>query len=71
MNNGDPHGDDQFISIAGTSWATAALALALPDSTAARYDDAATSKSDTASQGVNGKGGRETDAEPEAWPDNR
>jgi N-acyl-D-amino-acid deacylase len=26
FDNGDPHGDDQFISIAATSWATAALA---------------------------------------------
>jgi N-acyl-D-amino-acid deacylase len=30
FDNGDPHGKDQFISIPGTSWATAALALALP-----------------------------------------
>jgi N-acyl-D-amino-acid deacylase len=30
FDNGDPHGKDQFISISGTSWATAALALALP-----------------------------------------
>ncbi|HET6423076.1 MAG TPA: prenyltransferase/squalene oxidase repeat-containing protein [Planctomycetaceae bacterium] len=26
FDNGDPHGEDQFISIAATSWATAALA---------------------------------------------
>lgn len=26
FDNGDPHGDDQFISIAATGWATAALA---------------------------------------------
>lgn len=31
FDNGDPHGKDQFISIAATSWATTALALALPD----------------------------------------
>jgi N-acyl-D-amino-acid deacylase len=30
FDNGDPHGKDQFISIAATSWATTALALALP-----------------------------------------
>ena len=30
FDNGDPHGKDQFISIPATSWATAALALALP-----------------------------------------
>ena len=32
FDNGDPHGDDQFISIAGTAWATAGLAewLATP-----------------------------------------
>ena len=30
FDNGDPHGKDQFISISATSWATAALALALP-----------------------------------------
>jgi hypothetical protein len=28
--SGFPHGKDQFISIAASSWATAALALALP-----------------------------------------
>ena len=26
FENGDPHGEDQFLSIAGTAWATAALA---------------------------------------------
>ena len=26
FDNGDPHGKDQFISMAATSWATAALA---------------------------------------------
>ena len=30
FDNGDPHGKDQFISIPATSWATTALALALP-----------------------------------------
>lgn len=29
FDNGDPHGKDQFISIAATSWATAALAKSL------------------------------------------
>jgi N-acyl-D-amino-acid deacylase len=29
FDNGDPHGKDQFISIAATGWATAALARAL------------------------------------------
>jgi N-acyl-D-amino-acid deacylase len=29
FDNGDPHGKDQFISIAATSWATAALARSL------------------------------------------
>ena len=30
FDNGDPHGKDQFISIAATSWAVAALSAALP-----------------------------------------
>jgi N-acyl-D-amino-acid deacylase len=30
FDNGDPHGKDQFISIAATGWATAALARSLP-----------------------------------------
>ena len=30
FESGYPHGKDQFISIAGASWATTALALALP-----------------------------------------
>jgi N-acyl-D-amino-acid deacylase len=34
FDNGDPHGKDQFISIAGTSWATAALARSLREAAA-------------------------------------
>jgi N-acyl-D-amino-acid deacylase len=34
FDNGDPHGKDQFISIAATSWATAALARSLKDAAA-------------------------------------
>ena len=30
FDNGDPHGKNQFISIAATGWSTAALALSLP-----------------------------------------
>ena len=30
FDNGDPHGKDQFISMAATSWATAALAKSVP-----------------------------------------
>lgn len=32
FDNGDPHGKDQFLSIAATSWCTAALAKMLPRS---------------------------------------
>ena len=31
FDNGDPHGTDQFISIAATSWAVAAMAVASDD----------------------------------------
>lgn len=31
FDNGDPHGKHQFISIAATSWAVAALAAAITD----------------------------------------
>jgi len=31
LETGFPHGKDQFISVAGTAWATAALALNLPE----------------------------------------
>lgn len=37
FDNGDPHGKSQFISIPATSWATAALALALPAPKQARF----------------------------------
>jgi len=30
FDNSDPHGKDQFISVAATSWATTAIAIALP-----------------------------------------
>src|SRR5580698_4103251 len=33
---GFPHGPDQFISAAGTSWASMALTLALPETAPAR-----------------------------------
>lgn len=39
FDNGDPHGEDQFISTAATSWATAALSLAIPGRKAAVYQD--------------------------------
>ncbi len=37
FDNGDPHGKHQFISIPATSWATTALALALPAPRRARF----------------------------------
>jgi hypothetical protein len=37
FDNGDPHGKSQFISIPATSWATTALALALPAPREARF----------------------------------
>ncbi len=40
FDNGDPHGLDQFISIAATSWATAALSLALPNASETTYNAA-------------------------------
>lgn len=30
FENGDPHGEHQFLSIAATAWATAGLAQLLP-----------------------------------------
>ena len=47
FDNGDPHGLDQFISIAATSWATAALSLALPNASETTYN-AATPPTDDA-----------------------
>lgn len=35
--SGFPHGEDQFISMAGSSWATLALLLALPDDDLTRW----------------------------------
>ena len=37
FDNGDPHGNSQFISIAATGWAVAALAATLVDSNTDRY----------------------------------
>jgi hypothetical protein len=31
LETGFPHGKDQFISVAGTAWATAALARTVPE----------------------------------------
>src|SRR5262249_37442238 len=39
FESGTPHGKDQFISMAATSWATAALCLALPPKAAAKVQD--------------------------------
>ena len=64
FDNGDPHGDNQFISIAGTSWATAALALALPDTTNVPHDDSTTTKADTSYEDGNQNLERESDLEP-------
>ncbi|HTK74595.1 MAG TPA: prenyltransferase/squalene oxidase repeat-containing protein, partial [Gemmataceae bacterium] len=38
FESGFPHGKDQFISMAATGWATAALSLALPAKSAAKLD---------------------------------
>jgi N-acyl-D-amino-acid deacylase len=37
FDNGDPHGEHQFISVPGTAWATTALALALPPRPARQF----------------------------------
>jgi squalene cyclase len=39
FESGFPHGKDQFISMAATGWATAALSLAIPAKAAARVDE--------------------------------
>ena len=70
FDNGDPHGKDQFISIAGTSWATVALALALPneeegdENKNAGGTDYVASEDNEADNQENSRLGKQTDVKP-------
>jgi hypothetical protein len=55
---GFPHGYDQWISAAGTNWATMALALALPETrpiTASRLPESPAEDLDTTIRAPDGK----------------